>query len=219
MPFCKDKTEFNYTIICSDPDDSIIKMLDETTEPILQKTGYSLISSMITVKEGALWLNDNVLGNTIMKKLIGDDKTKFDIIIVCPFLASEAGYYLAHKWNSAIGIYYSGQSQIPFINSALGQPFNPSYVSMPVLPFTGDMNFVQRAINTMASFMFEHVLRNIIILKGVNDLLDKHFPGETRPNLLDLEKNVSVAFSFGHPLILDGMSPLVPNYIPLGKFN
>ena len=27
----------------------------------------------------------------------------------------------------------------------------------------------------------------------------------------------SVAFSFGHPLILDGWAPMVPNYIQLGK--
>ena len=89
---------------------------------------------------------------------------------------------------------------------------------MPVLPFTGQLNFFQRAINTFVAFMFEHVFRNTIILNGVNSLLDKHFPGETRPNLLDLERNISLGFSFGHPFILDGWSPLVPNFIHLGRF-
>ena len=65
--------------------------------------------------------------------------------------------------------------------------------------------------------MFEHVFRNFMILRDVNGLLDRHFPGEIRPNLLDLEKNVSVVFSFGHPFILDGWSPIMPNYISLGK--
>ena len=88
---------------------------------------------------------------------------------------------------------------------------------MPILPFSGDMNFFQRAINTVAAFMFEHVFRNTIILNGVNTLLDKHFPGEARPNLLDLEKNISLAFTFGHAFILDGWAPMVPNSVHLGK--
>ena len=58
---------------------------------------------MLTVKEGALWLNDNALNNPIMKKFTADDKTKFDMVIVCPFLAGEAGYFLAHKWKSPMG--------------------------------------------------------------------------------------------------------------------
>jgi len=177
-----------------------------------------MISAFATVKEGALWLNDNALSNPIMKNLLENQETKFDMVIVSPILAGEAGYYLAHKWDCPFGIYFTGQSQIPFVSSAIGQPFNPSYVTVPVLPFSnGDMNLVQRGINTFVTFMFEHVFRNFFILRDVNGLLDRHFPGEQRPNLLDIERNVSVAFSFGHPFILDGWSPIVPNYVPLGK--
>ena len=88
---------------------------------------------------------------------------------------------------------------------------------MPILPFTGYLNFFQRSINTFVAFFFEHVFRNTIILNGVNGLLDKHFPGETRPTLLELERNISLAFTFGHPFILDGWSPMVPNSVHLGK--
>ena len=88
---------------------------------------------------------------------------------------------------------------------------------MPILPFTGCLNFFQRSINTFVAFFFEHVFRNTIILNGVNGLLDKHFPGETRPTLLELERNISLAFTFGHPFILDGWSPMVPNSVHLGK--
>ena len=79
------------------------------------------------------------------------------------------------------------------------------------------MNFLERVKNTVASFLFEHLFRNIVMVRNANLLLDKHFPGETRPDLLELEKNVSVAFSFGHPLILDGWAPMVPNYVQLGR--
>ena len=80
------------------------------------------------------------------------------------------------------------------------------------------MNLVQRCINTFASFMFEHVFRNMYILRQVDGLLDRHFPRQSRPSLLDIEKNVSIAFSFGHPLILDGWSPVAPNYVQLGNY-
>ena len=49
------------------------------------------------LKSGALELNDNVLNDPIMKKLISDPSTTFDIVIVSVFLAGESGYYLAHR--------------------------------------------------------------------------------------------------------------------------
>ena len=52
-----------------------------------------------------------------------------------------------------------------------------------------------------------------------NQLLDKHFPGVTRPSLLEIERNASVAFNFGHPLLIDGLRPVAPNYVHLGMMN
>ena len=106
---------------------------------------------------------------------------------------------------------------MPFISTAIGQPYNPSYVQFPLLEAIGQLTFIERVKNTVASFMFEHFFRNFIMIRNANLLLDKHFPGEMRPDLLELEKNVSVAFSFGHPLILDGWAPMVPNFVQLGK--
>ena len=99
----------------------------------------------------------------------------------------------------------------------MGQPFNPSHMPLAILPFSPEMNFFERCLNTFATFMFEHVFRNYFILNSVDELLDKHFPGEARPSILELEKNVSLAMSFGHPLILDGWSAMVPNYVQLGE--
>lgn len=53
----------------------------------------------------------------------------------------------------------------------------------------------------------------------VDKLLDKHFPGEERPSLIELEKNMSLAFSFAHPFIFDGNRPMVPNFITVGMMN
>ena len=71
----------------------------------------------------------------------------------------------------------------------------------------------------MMSSIPSWLFRNGLILYKTNQLLDKHFPGMTRPSLLEIERNASVAFSFGHPLLIDGLRPLAPNYINLGMMN
>ena len=162
-------------------------------------------------------LNDNALSNPDIQSLVKDPNTRFDIVIVQPIMSAETGYYLAHRFKAPIAIWNTAQSHLPFISTAIGQPYNPSYVQLPLLEAIGQMNFLERVKNTVASFMFEHLFRNIVMVRNANLLLDKHFPGETRPDLLELEKNVSVAFSFGHPLILDGWAPMVPNYVQLGR--
>ena len=131
--------------------------------------------------------------------------------------SEKLNFNLFSRFKAPLAVYSTAQANFPFISSAIGQPYNPSYSTMPILPFTGHLNFFQRSINTFVAFFFEHVFRNTIILNGVNGLLDKHFPGETRPTLLELEKNISLAFTFGHPFILDGWSPMVPNSVHLGK--
>ena len=45
MPFCKDKSELNYTIICSDPDENIMPMIDSITEPILKVIYFQIIDN------------------------------------------------------------------------------------------------------------------------------------------------------------------------------
>merc|ERR1712226_407050 len=62
-------------------------------------------------------------------------------------------------------------------------------------------------------------MKNIFMTKIVNSILDEHFPGEIRPGLLALEQNVSAVFQFGHPFILDGWTPMVPNFVQLGMMN
>ena len=49
--------------------------------------------------------------------------------------------------------------------------------------------------------------------------MDNHFPNELRPSLIDLERNASVGFSFGHPLLMAGLRPTAPNFVNLGMMN
>ena len=52
-----------------------------------------------------------------------------------------------------------------------------------------------------------------------DELLDKHFPGEERRPLLDLERNVSLVLHYGHPMIMDGLRPVAPNFQYIGMMN
>ncbi len=47
----------------------------------------------------------------------------------------------------------------------MGMQTNTAVSPMAILPYTTDMNLVQRVINTVITFVFEHVIRNIVILR------------------------------------------------------
>ena len=217
MPF-KEKNA-KYKIVLSDPEQTVLTKLSEASEPVMTGEDTNPLNLMIKMMNTTYNLNDNALSDPEIQKLIKDTNTRFDLVIVQPLINSETGYYLAHRFKAPFAIWSTAQSHLPFISTAMGQPYNPSYVQLPMLGVIGQMTFFERVTNTFASFMFEHVARNTVMIRNTNFLLDKHFPGEPRPDLLQLEKNVSVAFSFGHPLILNGLAPTVPNYVQLGKLS
>ena len=163
-------------------------------------------------------LNDRALGHEDIKQYLKQGK-KFDVVLVSAFLASEGGYYLADKFDASLVIYSTGQVSLPWADSALGQPHNPSYTPNPLLESGTEMSFRERLITFIANGLMEYGFRNYFILGKVNKMLDKHFPGEERPNLLDLERNASAVFAFTHPLIADGWKPTNPNYVHLGMMN
>ncbi len=61
-----------------------------------------------------------------------------------------------------------------------------------------------------------HCLRNYYILPQAEAVLDKHFPGEKRSALTDIEKNASLVLQFGHHLLADGWRPTMPNFVQVG---
>lgn len=40
-----------------------------------------------------------------------------------------------------------------------------------------------------------------------------------RPDLIELERNTSLAIGFGHPLLMDGWRPMAPNFVHVGMMN
>ena len=145
------------------------------------------------------------------------NEKKFDVVVVGIF-GSETGYYLAQKFDSPIVLYSTGQVSIPWLDNAMGQPHNPSFMPLALLEYSSEMNFIERLKNFVVTAFF-HNMRNYYLVGKVESLLDKHFPGEERASLLELETNAAAALGYTHPLFLDGWRPTSSNYAHLGMMN
>jgi hypothetical protein len=139
-----------------------------------------------------------------MQALLNDPTTKFDVAMVIPFFGDEVGYYIAQRFNASLVLYFTGQVSVSWVDEAMGQPHNTAYMPTVILPFTSEMNFFQRAINTLGNFVFHRIMRNVYMLGKDYTILKKYFPNEEIPDLIELEKKASLSMSFGHPLIMDG---------------
>ena len=182
---------------------------------LLDKTNSMLIIITFLFQQ----MIDLALADPRMQALLNDPTTKFDIAMVLPFFGDEAGYYLAQKFNASLVLYFTGQVSLSWVDEAMGQPHNTAFQPTLVFPFTSDMTFIQRAINTFGNFFFHHIIRNVFIFDRDYKILRKHFPNEDIPDLSELEKKASLSMSFGHPLIMDGWRPVAPNHIYLGMMN
>ena len=83
------------------------------------------------------------------------------------------------------------------------------------------MSFFERLGNTIATFATQ-CIRDYYMMYKLEDVIDHHFPElprDQRPSLKTLEKQTSLALQFGHPLIMDGLRPMVPNYVQVGMMN
>ena len=75
-------------------------------------------------------------------------------------------------------------------------------------------HILPRLLNVLATQTFL-ILREWIILGQVKAGLDRHFPGDERPSILEMQRNVSAVLTFGHPLLMDGWRPTNPNNVYL----
>ena len=83
------------------------------------------------------------------------------------------------------------------------------------------MSFFERLGNTFATFATQWI-RDYYMMYKLEDVIDHHFPElprDQRPSLKTLEKQTGLALQFGHPLIMDGLRPMAPNYVNVGMMN
>ncbi len=73
--------------------------------------------------------------------------------------------YSVHRWNASLVSYSTVQTNMPEVSRALGQPFNTAVVPLTLLPMKMDMIFSERVLNTVATFIYEHIFRRFVMLR------------------------------------------------------
>ena len=102
---------------------------------------------------------ESALNNPIMKKLVEDPTTKFDVVLAVYFVGHEAGYYLADRFNASLALYFTGQVAMPTIDHAMGMPHNLALLPFPMLGYPLEMTFWQRTVNFVVTNLFQHLVR------------------------------------------------------------
>ena len=136
-------------------------------------------------------LNRQALQSEDVKKLIKHQK--LDIIINFPAFANEVASFLAYHTNSTLVLMSAFSFSMPNINHAIGDSYNPSYMPNQMLGYTQKMDFFQRCINTLATFIFMAV-RYLYVLPQAEKILSEVFPTETIPSLDELGKKAGYTF-------------------------
>lgn len=132
-----------------------------------------------------------------------------------PAFANEAGNFVAHKKNASLVFFTSAPFIFPWIASAVGNPINPSYMPIPLLPYSQEMNFKERFLNTIGTLALQ-LGRRYFILPKVEAMISEVFPNEPVPNLHEISQTAALAINHGSPFLGDGLRPTLPNTV-LGR--
>lgn len=151
---------------------------------------------------------EEIIADARVQKLLNDDNEHFDLVIVewClhPVFAA-----LSQRFNSPL-IGFRSMELRPMCHETIGNPTNPSYIPVGSTDFR--LGFFGRLDNTLI-YMVHAVLHNFVTLPRARRIVKKY----VKNCLIDIEaaeRNVSMIITNTHP-ILNGVRPIVPNYIQL----
>lgn len=157
------------------------------------------------------------LGNIIyeqeaIQNLIKSD-SKFDVIIVF-HPSGEMFFPLSHRFNAPI-ILFSALGGNNFLNKLTGNIGPYSYVPNPLSPFTENMTFYERVVNTLMGLGME-IITDFVLHPQYKALSKTHFP--EAPPFEELCNNVALALVNSH-FSTESPRPYVPNTIQIGGFH
>jgi glucuronosyltransferase len=138
-------------------------------------------------------------------------KKKFDLVILSMFFNDCFLPFAYH--NKAPLILFSPAGLLSWVGSNLGNPEPTSYVPSVLLPFSHDMSFVQRFINTVTYYTLD-IMRRVILLPVANEAAREFFGPDT-PSIIELERNASLVLLNTH-VSMNYPRPLQPNFIEVG---
>ncbi|XP_071453996.1 UDP-glucosyltransferase 2-like [Hetaerina americana] len=151
---------------------------------------------------------------TLKNYLAENSKTSnvsFDLVIVEGFFM-DCMVGFAHIFNAPLVVMVT-QYGIPWADDMAGVPDALAHVPHVFLPYSQNMNFLQRLHNTAFS-IFTKLYRRYVSLPQQNEIAKKYF-GHSMPPLWELEQNASLIFTNGNPT-LTPIRPTLPNYVEIG---
>ncbi|RZB39172.1 UDPGT domain containing protein [Asbolus verrucosus] len=137
---------------------------------------------------------------------------KFDLIVI-DITGGTCFYPLIQRFNYPPTVGVTPFLLPPFVSYGLGNHLFPSYIPWYALPYTTEMNFLERVWN----FLYTHIdigLRYFNQYAEEHELAKKKF-GENTPSMQELERHISLVLANTDP-VLDYPQPVPPNIIPVG---
>lgn len=155
---------------------------------------------------------NSTLNNPVFKAEVNKPGQKYDVVLAEIWFFQEAMVGLGHKFKCpVVGFNPFGSSA--WINEAMGNPVNPSYVPSPFLGLSDRMSFTERAMNAIL-----HVVSSVsyyyFYMPNMQAVVDLHFPDA--PPLQDMLTStlgltlINNHFTLGYP------APMSPNVVEIG---
>ncbi|XP_071454078.1 UDP-glycosyltransferase UGT5-like [Hetaerina americana] len=162
-----------------------------------------------------LWSVSKVLCETHLaspelQKYLSQDpgSFNFDLIVVEVFFYDcLIGFH--HRFNVPV-IAMASQFSLPWVYDLVGNPHSYSHVPHILLPYGENMNFFERLHNAIFSLGVTFA-RRWLAMPPQNEIAQKYI-GSEMPPLWELERNISLVFTNGHPAT-SPIHPLMPNMI------
>lgn len=153
---------------------------------------------------------DQEMQHSEVQKLIHAPDEKFDLLMV--------------EYIFPTMIAFSERFKCPFIglvpldalglaHEAIGNPTNPGLYPDFMLPFTGELNFLERMVSTLF-WVWIRLYSTWYVYPREDATIRKHF-GENMPPLKDMERNISMLFLNLNP-VFHTVRPLVSTTISIG---
>ncbi|KAJ9582124.1 hypothetical protein L9F63_003538, partial [Diploptera punctata] len=196
----------NYTDIVLESDSNIFGV--RSTINLKNSTGsINPVTNVFQLNNFGMLTCEFMLNQTRVKNLIRSNET-FDIVISDLF-HNDCFFAFGHKFKATI-IGFSTCVLLPWANERIGNPDNPSYIPNLLMPYSDQMTFSQRLINTMTLTLFKLMYYFNVEIPS-NKIIRHHF-GEETPDISEIVKNTSLIFVNSH-FSFGPARPLMPGVV------
>nr|XP_022913479.1 UDP-glucuronosyltransferase 2A3-like [Onthophagus taurus] len=138
-------------------------------------------------------------------------KKEYDLIITEIFF-SDCSLGFATMFNVPIIVMTSSVS-MPWASDIAGLPDNPSYIPHYFSPYSQDMTFLEKLMNTVTLQLIK-MWHTYYPSEEANKFIQETF-GRNSPHIEDIRKNISLVMVNSH-FSLQQSRPLPPNFIEIG---